>query len=462
MQSFQGRFEPTRFEDLTVTVDFHCHSACRFCIVQEGMNQYRGVPFERFKRAVDENAQNPRYRRVTFTGGEITLEKRLFDYLDYAREHGHFEHIRLQTDARLLRDRSFAERLIAAGGDEFFVSLHGQNPEVHDYITQRPGSFEQTWQGLLNLRSLGATILTNTVLTQLNVDHLTEIVRRASELAPATMEWWNYLPMQDKSDSRELIVPMAELAPALTSALDEARRRSIRCAVKYVPICLLGAHKDCIDNAQPDVVIVEEFYDLYPKFACLYEAKCEYAEPCLALTFAYISKHGWEEQLLVAEPRERPWSEPEDGLAYATERPVPSAAHRPALEHPRWRELVDGVAESLDAKLGSVVLDRRRCTYRFVIPGGRVDLVLTTRTRDRQALLRSASFDIWYRSVRVAPDAADPERVRAQLSRVVEAAARAVAARDRGQMLLDERKGLIGEEALRRKLPKRSGPDSSV
>ena len=56
MQSYKGRFEPTRFADLTVTVDFHCHSACRFCIVQEGMNLYRGVPFERFQQAVDDHA----------------------------------------------------------------------------------------------------------------------------------------------------------------------------------------------------------------------------------------------------------------------------------------------------------------------------------------------------------------------------------------------------------------------
>ena len=55
MESYKGRFEPTRFEDLTVTVDFHCHSACRFCIVQEGMNYYKGVPFELYAAAVADN-----------------------------------------------------------------------------------------------------------------------------------------------------------------------------------------------------------------------------------------------------------------------------------------------------------------------------------------------------------------------------------------------------------------------
>ena len=43
----RDQVHPTRFRDLAVTVDFHCNSACTFCIVQEGMNNYRGVSFER-------------------------------------------------------------------------------------------------------------------------------------------------------------------------------------------------------------------------------------------------------------------------------------------------------------------------------------------------------------------------------------------------------------------------------
>ena len=95
MESYKGRFDPTRFEDLTVTVDFHCHSACRFCIVQEGMNYFKGVPWELYTAAVDDNVESRRYRRVTFTGGEVTMEDKLFDYVAYAQRSGSFEHIRL-------------------------------------------------------------------------------------------------------------------------------------------------------------------------------------------------------------------------------------------------------------------------------------------------------------------------------------------------------------------------------
>jgi len=91
MLTHKGRFDPTRFEDLTVTVDFHCHSACRFCIVQEGMNLFKGVSEDKLRAAVADNARSKRYRRICFTGGEVTLEKKLFDYVAIARESKSFE-----------------------------------------------------------------------------------------------------------------------------------------------------------------------------------------------------------------------------------------------------------------------------------------------------------------------------------------------------------------------------------
>ena len=452
MQSYKGRFEPTRFADLTVTVDFHCHSAYRFCIVQEGMNLYRGVPFERFQQAVDDNRHKPRYRRITFTGGEITLEKKLFEYVAYARERGGFEHIRLQTNGRLLADRAYAERLVEAGVDEFFVSLHGPNPEVQDFISQREGSFDEAWAGLENLHALGVTVLTNTVLITHNVPHLKALVEKVRAVRPTRMEFWNYLPMEDFEDERGLIAPMAELAPALREALAHAEASGIPCAVKYVPRCLLGEHGHCVDNTQPDVVIVEEFYDVYPKFACLWEAKCEHAETCLGLHHPYVHKHGWERELLTPTPRTTPWREPEDGLALGTDDPTRpgdgfEGAPPPPTHHPAWLRLVEGVAEEHGARLATILLDRRRCTYRFEAEGARVDLLLTKRDDGRPALLRTRSFNVAYRHLELGEGGAG----KATLAAVIEAAARTLRERDRGDLLLDERKGLVGPEATRRR-----------
>ncbi len=447
MHSYKGRFEPTRFEDLTVTVDFHCHSACRFCIVQEGMNRFKGVPFERFKRAVDDNGKERRYRRVTFTGGEVTLEASLFEYLRYAKESNTFEHLRLQTNARLLADKAFARRLVDAGVDEFFVSLHGHDAKTQDYISQRKGSFDEAMRGMENLVSLGVCLMTNTVLTTLNQPYLADIVDTVRPLSPTRMEFWNYLPMEDYADERGLLSPLSLLAPSLREALARCEQYQIEAAVKYVPRCLLGEHARCQDNTQPDVVIAEVFYDLYPKFSCVYEAQCEYSESCLGLHHPYVNKFGWEQDVLTPFPRTTPWVEPEYGLWVGSDQPGKGSA--PLTDHPDWAALVTGVAERHGASLLEVVLQRRACVFRFECEGGGVDLVLTARDEEAPALKRSRSFNLHYRNVR----GEELPRLRSLIRDGVEA----VLARDRGDMLLDQRKGLIGVEALRRR-PSRGVP----
>ncbi len=441
MQSYKGRFDPTRFEDLTVTIDFRCHSACRFCIVQEGMNYFKGVPLERFRAVVADNTKAPRYRRVTFTGGEVSLDKSLFDYLAVARESGSFDHIRIQTNGRPMADEAFTQKLVDAGVDEFFVSLHGADAKTQDYISQREGSFDEAMRGLANLRKHDVVVMTNTVLTTLNAHQLPEIVETVRHIAPTRMEFWYYLPMEDYADERGLLPTMEVLIPPLKAAIGRAKAYGFGVAVKYVPQCLLGEHGDVVDNTQPDVVIVEDFYDVYPQFACLYEAKCEHSESCLGLHYPYIEKYGWEKDALTPVARTTPWREPEYGLSLPSDDPGGQETER--TDQPTWRHLVEGVAEAHDMVLASVVLDRRRCIYRFESPDSEtsVDLVLTARSMERKALARSASFNMHYRNV-----FGDPT----SLQTLLRAAIDQIRARDGGELMLDERKGLVGPDAFRR------------
>jgi len=117
---------------------------------------------------------------------------------------------------------------------------------------------------------------------------------------------------------------------------------------------------------------------------------------------------------------------------------------------PRWRALVEGVAEAHGATLASLTLDRRRCIYHFELGESSVDVVLTARTEEGPALLRTASFDLHYRNIE--------GPAREPLAALVRSVAEAVRDRDRGGMKLDERKGLIGAEALRRSALRKRPP----
>src|SRR5690606_36671829 len=104
-------------------------------------------PMSRCEQVAEDNVRLRKHRRVVLTGGEVTLEKKLFDYIAVARR-GNFEHIRVQTNGRPLKDRAFTQSLIDAGVDEFFVSLHGHDADTQDYISQRPGSIDDAIAGI--------------------------------------------------------------------------------------------------------------------------------------------------------------------------------------------------------------------------------------------------------------------------------------------------------------------------
>lgn len=441
MESSLGSFHPTRFADIAVTIDFHCNSACRFCIVQEGMNRFGGVSFDRFMTMVQENQHSRKYHRVIFTGGEVTLDKRLATFVRAAKASGSFEYIRLQTNARRLAHMDITRTLIDEGLNEFFISIHGHNAQSHDDITQRKGSFDELIAGLSNVHSLGARIVTNTVMNRRNLASLPHIVPIAATYGVQRMEFWNYLPMEDFADERDLIAPIEDVLPPLKEALSQCRAHNITAAVKYIPLCLLGEFKDTLDNSQPDVVIVEDFWTTFPRFSCLYEAICEHSEQCLGVHHPYIHKFGWETDRLLPTARTRPWAEQATAMEGQHEQYTSNTAATSAtLSIPTaWQALTEGVAQAHHAQLQKFQLTRNQARYTFTLGAASVDLVLAGRDEKTQALARSQSFNIFYTQAEGITDPA----TRSTISALIADATQRVIERDQGQLTLDPRKGLL-------------------
>jgi len=438
--ALRDQVHPTRFRDLAVTVDFHCNSACTFCIVQEGMNNYRGVPLDRFAAIVEDNLRSRKYDRVIFTGGEVTLEKSLFDFVRLARDSGSFRHVRLQTNGRKLADPAFARELVDAGIDEFFVSLHGDTASLHDAITQRPGSYDELLRGLQNLATLPLRRMTNTVVHRANMGVLDRIVDVAHAHGVGEMEFWNYLPMEDHDDEQNLIAPIHGALPSLRAALDRCLALEVRAVTKYVPRCLLGSHGATLDNSQPDTIIVESFWNEFPRFACLYEAECEHSEECLGLSHDYVRKFGWEEATLVPEPRRRPWVPRQHGVEGRPDAAMEEEAA--ASGHPAWQALLAG----LPAEAGRVVrvqLNRNQARFTLAFAtDASLELVLAARDDAAPAFQRTASFNIFYSQ-------AKGSYQQAELDRLLRECCERIAESDHGSLSLDSRKGLVQLERTR-------------
>jgi len=212
-----------------------------------------------------------------------------------------FEHVRIQTHGMHLAQEAYCDSLVAAGVDEYFVSVAGPDAETHDAITTVPGSFEKTLRGLELLdRHTDAVTLTNTVVTSRSFRLLPAVVERLAHLRRLVqMEFWVYWPMSE-SDDKNLVAPNSEIAPYLREAIAGARALGRGVEVKNFPQCLLGDEAAALMNTQPQLFVDPAFWPEFMRngfYQCVYRDRCASTE-CLGLSTAYIAKFGYDETIL--------------------------------------------------------------------------------------------------------------------------------------------------------------------
>jgi MoaA/NifB/PqqE/SkfB family radical SAM enzyme len=108
-------------------------------------------------------------REVQFIGGEPTLFKDLLTLVEKSRELG-YTFIELYTNATLLTDDQLNE--LMAYNVNIATSFYSHNPETHDLITQRKGSFERTVRTIKMIVQKGMPLRIGIIRLPQNEGHL--------------------------------------------------------------------------------------------------------------------------------------------------------------------------------------------------------------------------------------------------------------------------------------------------
>jgi radical SAM protein with 4Fe4S-binding SPASM domain len=102
---------------------------------------------------------------LTLTGGEVCSRSDFLDIIDAAAARNFS--IKVMTNATMITDE-IAAHLFQAGILEVSVSIYGPTAEIHDGVTELPGSFERTMAGVERMRAHGLYV---TLKTPLLVDN---------------------------------------------------------------------------------------------------------------------------------------------------------------------------------------------------------------------------------------------------------------------------------------------------
>jgi radical SAM protein with 4Fe4S-binding SPASM domain len=102
---------------------------------------------------------------LTLTGGEVLSRSDFLEIVDAAAARGFA--VKVLTNATMITDE-VADRFAAAGVLEVSISVYGAAPEVHDRVTEMPGSWERTMAGIRRLRARGLHVVTKSPVMTLN------------------------------------------------------------------------------------------------------------------------------------------------------------------------------------------------------------------------------------------------------------------------------------------------------
>lgn len=117
-------------------------------------------------------------RELGFTGGEPTTNRdRFLKILRLTKSYLPRTGIHILSNGRSFKDLAFTEKYAALELSDAMIGIpvYSDDPTLHDYIVQAQGAFDETIQGILNLKRLGQKVEIRVVIHKLSVQRLPEL-----------------------------------------------------------------------------------------------------------------------------------------------------------------------------------------------------------------------------------------------------------------------------------------------
>jgi len=115
---------------------------------------------------------------LVFTGGEPTTNReRFLKIISLTKSYLPRTAIHILSNGRSFKDPAFAEKYAQIELPDAMVGIpvYSDDPTLHDYIVQARGAFDETIQGILNLKRLGQKVEIRVVIHKLSVQRLPEL-----------------------------------------------------------------------------------------------------------------------------------------------------------------------------------------------------------------------------------------------------------------------------------------------
>jgi MoaA/NifB/PqqE/SkfB family radical SAM enzyme len=250
-----------------IKIGYQCNNHCLFCV--QGNKREKCAFRTKFEIKKDLINARKTCQSVVFTGGEPTVHPNFLDLVRLAKKLN-FQTIQIQSNGRMFAYKTFCQETIKAGANEFSPVLHGHMAKVHDYLTSVPGSFDQVIRGIKNLKILGQTVITNTVITKFNYRHLPEIAKLLVFLGVDQFQFAFVHIVGLAWKNRDFLVPKkSQIMPFVKKGLDIGIKAGKQVMTEAIPYCFMRGYEQYIaEPIIPEAMVIENKFKIedYKKY----------------------------------------------------------------------------------------------------------------------------------------------------------------------------------------------------
>lgn len=291
-------------ERVDIKIGFGCNNHCKFCVQGDKRNFCIAKSKKEILSSLKE-AFDQKKREVVFTGGEPCMHPDFIELVEIAKDIG-FRWIQIQTNGRLFAYKDFCIKTINAGATHFSPSVHGPNAKIHDFLTGADGSFEQTINGIKNLKKLNQYVMINSVVTSVNYKYLPQTAKLLTRLDVDHFQF-AFIHITGQADkNKDWIVPKkSEIIKYVKKGLNIGIKDGKTVMTEAIPYCFMSGYEDYIaekyipQSSIYDVDFTVKNYSKYRKEKGKAKGpdccKCKYDNICEGPWREYPEIFGWSE-----------------------------------------------------------------------------------------------------------------------------------------------------------------------
>jgi radical SAM protein with 4Fe4S-binding SPASM domain len=161
-----------------------CNLKCIHCHATSDKASPDELSTDEGKNLIDMLAENNEFRTLIYTGGEPLVRPDIFELLRHSQKAGLANII--ATNGTLI-DEEMAHKLKEHGVVCNAISVDASNAAIHDFVRNKPGSFDLAMRAIEATKKAGILLQINTTAMEYNMPHLPELIEFADNCGAGIM-----------------------------------------------------------------------------------------------------------------------------------------------------------------------------------------------------------------------------------------------------------------------------------